>query len=143
MTESTEAARTERAAPGPQATVTHASGLTFKVINGDSHHARTARGVRRLTMADGTVWTVGTPIGWRGMDAAWQDTETPQEREARLAAYGASLARRDRIQLGLRIATGRRLVAAGFIRRATGRTLTIDATGTRVTARIHKTGASR
>lgn len=35
----------------------------------------------------------------------------------------------------------RRLVAAGFIRRATGRVLTIDATGPRVTGAIRKAGA--
>lgn len=35
--------------------------------------------------------------------------------------------------------TFRRLVAAGFIRRATGRVLTIDATGPRVTGSINKT----
>ncbi|MEU8717501.1 hypothetical protein [Streptomyces sp. NPDC048663] len=35
-------------------------------------------------------------------------------------------------------APSRRLVAAGFIRRATGRTLTLDATGPRVTATIRK-----
>lgn len=33
---------------------------------------------------------------------------------------------------------GRRLIAAGFIRRATGRTLTLDATGPRVTGTIRK-----
>jgi hypothetical protein len=31
-----------------------------------------ARDVRQLTMADGSVWTVGAPIGWRGVAAAWQ-----------------------------------------------------------------------
>ncbi|MFK0151178.1 hypothetical protein ACIQVK_03735 [Streptomyces sp. NPDC090493] len=35
----------------------------------------------------------------------------------------------------------RRLVAAGFIRRATGRVLTLDATGPRVTGSIRKAGA--
>ncbi|MEU2339941.1 hypothetical protein ABZ608_41520 [Streptomyces sp. NPDC013172] len=35
----------------------------------------------------------------------------------------------------------RRLVAAGFIRRTTGRVLTLDATGTRVTGTIRKAGA--
>ncbi|MEV7394922.1 hypothetical protein [Streptomyces sp. NPDC091215] len=35
----------------------------------------------------------------------------------------------------------RRLVAAGFIRRATGHVLTIDATGPRVTGTIRKAGA--
>ncbi|MGW1617752.1 hypothetical protein [Streptomyces sp. NPDC002172] len=35
----------------------------------------------------------------------------------------------------------RRLVAAGFIRRATGRTLTFDATGPRVRGSIRKAGA--
>ncbi|MET8693610.1 hypothetical protein ABZV65_13825 [Streptomyces bauhiniae] len=87
--------------PAPEF-VTHANGLTFKVIPGDSPFARVARGVRQLTMADGTEWTVGTPVGWHGMAAAWQDPETPQERQTRLAAYGASMARRDRIQLRLR-----------------------------------------
>jgi hypothetical protein len=37
----------------------------------------------------------------------------------------------------------RRLIAAGFIRRTTGRTLTFDATGTRVTGSFRKTGASQ
>ena len=36
---------------------------------------------------------------------------------------------------------GRRLVAAGFIRKTTGRTLTLDATGPRVTGSIRKAGA--
>ncbi|MEU9264551.1 hypothetical protein AB0E04_03730 [Streptomyces sp. NPDC048251] len=43
----------------------------------------------------------------------------------------------------VRAAHGRRLIAAGYIRRTTGRTLTIDATGPRVTGTIRKTGASR
>ncbi|MGW0837513.1 hypothetical protein [Streptomyces prunicolor] len=81
--------------------VAHANGLTFKVINGASNHARTARNVRQLVMADGSTWTVGLPIGWRGTEAAWQNTETPDETSARIAAYGASMARRDRRQLGL------------------------------------------
>ncbi|MGW6924450.1 hypothetical protein ACWGA9_24715 [Streptomyces sp. NPDC054950] len=42
-----------------------------------------------------------------------------------------------------RAAPGRRLIAAGFIRRATGRTLTFDATGSRVTGSIRRTGAGR
>lgn len=83
-------------------TVAHANGLTFKVIDGSSNHARVARNVRQLTMADGTVWTVGLPIGWRGIEAAWHTTETPEETATRIAAYGASTRRRDRIQLGLR-----------------------------------------
>jgi len=37
----------------------------------------------------------------------------------------------------------RRLIAAGFIRRTTGRILTVDATGTRVTGTLRKTEASR
>ncbi|MFF5186443.1 hypothetical protein ACFY30_22150 [Streptomyces sp. NPDC000345] len=36
----------------------------------------------------------------------------------------------------------RRLIAAGFIRRATGRVLTLDATGTRVTGSIRPTAAA-
>lgn len=89
--------------PTPK-TVAHANGLTFKVIDGDSNHARVARNIRQLTMADGTVWTVGLPIGWRGIEAAWHTTETPEETATRIAAYGASTRRRDRIQLGLHIA---------------------------------------
>ena len=89
--------------PTPE-TVAHANGLTFKVIGGDSNFARVARNVRQLTMADGTVWTVGLPIGWRGIEAAWHAAGTPEETAARIHAYGASTARRDRIQLGLRIA---------------------------------------
>jgi hypothetical protein len=34
-----------------------------------------ARDVRELTMEDGTVWTVGLPVGWRGVEAAWQADE--------------------------------------------------------------------
>lgn len=52
------------------ATVTHANGLTFRVIPADSYDARIARDVRPLTMADGTVWTVGTR--GRGSAFAWQ-----------------------------------------------------------------------
>ncbi|MET8826067.1 hypothetical protein ABZX40_13425 [Streptomyces sp. NPDC004610] len=86
--------------PTPE-TVTHATGLTFKIIDGTSNFARVARNVRPLTMTDGTTWTVGTPIGWR-QPAAWHDPETPEERTARIHRYGESIARRDRIQLGLR-----------------------------------------
>ncbi|MFJ5176688.1 hypothetical protein ACIP68_22985 [Streptomyces griseoviridis] len=82
--------------------VTHASGLTFKVIPGTSPLARVARGVRQLTMTDGTEWTVGTPVGWRGISAAWQNPETPDARAARISLYGESIQRRDRTQLGLR-----------------------------------------
>ena len=89
--------------PTPK-TVAHANGLTFKVIDGDSNYARVARNIRQLTMADGTVWTVGLPIGWRGTEAAWKNTETPEQAAARIHAYGTSIARRDRIQLGLRTA---------------------------------------
>lgn len=53
-------------------TVRHANGLEFRVIPADSYTARLARNARQLTMADGTVWTVGLPIGWRGREAAWQ-----------------------------------------------------------------------
>ena len=38
-----------------------------------------------------------------------------------------------------RAVPGRRLIAAGFIRRTTGRTLTFDATGPRVTATFTRT----
>ncbi|MFG3085105.1 hypothetical protein [Streptomyces parvulus] len=98
--------RTTQAPPSPAQplTITHATGLTFKVIGGDSPAARIARNVRQLTMTDGTTWTVGTPVGWHGTEAAWQTTETPQEHAARTARYGESIGRRDRIQLGLRIA---------------------------------------
>ncbi|MFF4933549.1 hypothetical protein ACFY2H_32350 [Streptomyces griseofuscus] len=119
-------------------TVTHASGLTFKVIPGDSHFARVARGIRKLTMADGTEWTVGTPVGWRGMPAAWQEHETPQERDTRLHLYGESIRRRDRIQFGLRIESGRRLVAAGII----SRRIDVRITEAGVTGTIRK-GARR
>ncbi|MGW2617371.1 hypothetical protein [Streptomyces sp. NPDC001500] len=43
----------------------------------------------------------------------------------------------------VRAAPGRRLIAAGFIRRSTGRTLTFDATGSRVTATFRNTGAGQ
>lgn len=89
--------------PTPK-TVAHANGLTFKVIDGSSNFARVARNVRQLTMADGSTWTVGLPIGWRGIEAAWHTTETPEQAAARIHAYGASTARRDRIQLGLQLA---------------------------------------
>jgi hypothetical protein len=92
--------------PTPE-TVTHTNGLTFKVVDGNSPFARAARNIRQLTMADGTVWTVGLPIGWRGREAAWRDPETPEDRAARIHLYGESIARRDRIQLGLRIVTPR------------------------------------
>lgn len=58
-------------------TVRHANGLEFKVIPADSPFARIARSIRQLEMADGTVWTVGAPIGWHGAGAAWR-TEPPQ-----------------------------------------------------------------
>jgi len=91
-------------------TVAHATGLTFQVIDGGSNHARTARNTRQLVMADGSTWTVGLPIGWRGVEATWQNTETPDQVSARTALYGASIARRDRRTLGLRNA--RRAVTA-------------------------------
>ena len=96
-------------APGQPtpATISHANGLQFRIIDGNSPFARVARNVRQLVMADGTEWTVGLPIGWRGQQAAWIDPETEEERSARIQRYGASMARRDRIQLGLRIATDR------------------------------------
>lgn len=52
--------------------VTHANGLEFRVLPADSPYARIARNVRQLEMADGTVWTVGIPVGWRGIEAAWK-----------------------------------------------------------------------
>ncbi|MFE7972985.1 hypothetical protein [Streptomyces shenzhenensis] len=94
----------DQPSPAQPLTVAHTNGLTFKVIDGNTPHARTARNVRQLTMADGTVWTVGQPIGWRGQQAAWQPSETPQEHAARIALYGESIRRRDRTQLGLRTA---------------------------------------
>lgn len=97
------AERTDQSArPDSPATVAHANGLTFKVIDGSSTSARTARNTRQLVMADGTTWTVGLPIGWRGHEAAWHNTETKQERLDRIHRYGESIRRRDRIQLGLR-----------------------------------------
>ncbi|MFJ5588281.1 hypothetical protein ACIQCG_00860 [Streptomyces noursei] len=51
-------------------TIAHKSGLTFRVISANSYDARMARDVRRLTMADGTVWTVGTR--GRGSCFAWR-----------------------------------------------------------------------
>ncbi|MCR8576428.1 hypothetical protein [Streptomyces sp. Isolate_219] len=52
-------------------TIKHANGLVFRVIPAGSYDARMARDVRRLTMADGSVWTVGTRgrgscLAWRG-----------------------------------------------------------------------------
>jgi hypothetical protein len=91
---------------GPR-TVRHANGLEFRVIPADSYDARIARDVRPLTMADGTVWTVGAPVGWHGTPAAWQ-TPTPTAQAARKTArheYGESMARRDRRQLGLHISS--------------------------------------
>ncbi|MEU8537128.1 hypothetical protein [Streptomyces parvulus] len=95
---------TPQPSPAQPLTITHATGLTFKVIDGNSTLARIARNVRQLPMADGTTWTVGAPVGWHGAEAAWQTTETPQEHAARTARYGESIGRRDRIQLGLRTA---------------------------------------
>jgi hypothetical protein len=63
-----------------KATVAHESGLKFRVIDADSSNARTARGVHSLTMTDGTVWIVGTPVGWLGTEAAWKPAECgPQD----------------------------------------------------------------
>jgi hypothetical protein len=90
--------------PATPATVVHANGLTFRVIDGNSNFARVARNVRTLAMADGSTWTVGLPIGWRGQEAAWQPVETAEQEAARISAYGASIQRRDRRQLGLNIA---------------------------------------
>ncbi|MFE1748983.1 hypothetical protein ACFW88_00255 [Streptomyces anandii] len=55
--------------------------------------------------------------------------------EAAAAENAESMARRDRRQLGLNIG-GRRLVAAGIIRRVSGRTLTVRATEAGVTGSI-------
>jgi hypothetical protein len=85
------------------ATIAHANGLTFTIIDGNSNYARVARNVRQLTMADGTLWTVGLPIGWHGQEAAWIAPETEAERNTRIQRYGASIRRRDRVQLGLRL----------------------------------------
>ncbi|MEU1293033.1 hypothetical protein ABZ439_11465 [Streptomyces sp. NPDC005840] len=60
------------AAPARPTTVRHANGLEFKVIPADSPFARIARSIRQLEMDDGTVWTVGAPIGWRAAGAAWR-----------------------------------------------------------------------
>jgi hypothetical protein len=60
-------------------TVRHANGLEFRVIPADSYDARMARNVRELTMEDGSVWTVGLPVGWRGIEAAWQPAVTRGE----------------------------------------------------------------
>lgn len=57
--------------------VRHANGLEFRVIPADSYTARMARDIRQLTMADGTVWTVGAPIGWHGVAAAWRPAVEP------------------------------------------------------------------
>jgi hypothetical protein len=96
---------THRPAPRPTpATVAHANGLTFRIIDGNSQFARVARNVRTLVMADGTTWTVGAPIGWRGQEAAWRPVETPAQEHTRIQQYGESIQRRDRRQLGLRIA---------------------------------------
>lgn len=90
-----------------QTTVTHPNGATFKVIPADSHDARIARNIRTLTMADGTTWTVGSPIGWRGIEAAWQTVPLTDDeqaaRQATLREYGESMARRDRRQVGLHL----------------------------------------
>ena len=102
-TDREQTAATANNQPTPK-TVAHTNGLTFKVIDGNSNFARVARNVRQLTMADGSTWTVGLPIGWRGTEAAWHTTETPAQAAARIHAYGESIARRDRIQLGLRTA---------------------------------------
>lgn len=53
-------------------TVTHANGLTFKVIPANSYDARIARGVHTLTMTDGNTWTVGTRGA--GTALAWRTT---------------------------------------------------------------------
>lgn len=89
-------------------TVTHTNGLTFKVIPTDSPFAHTARNTRQLTMADGTVWTVGYPIGWRGVEAAWQSPTAADQaaHRARIHSYGESARRRDRRQLGINITAG-------------------------------------
>lgn len=64
--------------------VRHANGLAFKVIDGSSPYARIARNVRQLVMADGSEWTVGAPVGWFGIEAAWrpapdQPASTPEQ----------------------------------------------------------------
>lgn len=59
--------------------VRHANGLAFKVIPADSPDARIARNVRPLTMADGTEWTVGAPVGWFGIEAAWRPAPDPDD----------------------------------------------------------------
>ncbi|MFC7892706.1 hypothetical protein [Streptomyces sp. NPDC057381] len=54
------------------AEVRHANGNEYRVIDAGSYTARMARDVHDVTMADGTVWTVGQPIGWHGVPAAWR-----------------------------------------------------------------------
>ncbi|MEU8537541.1 hypothetical protein [Streptomyces parvulus] len=64
-----------RTAAVPQAdrlTVRHANGLEYRVIDASSYTARMARGIHDVTMDDGSVWTVGQPIGWHGTPAAWR-----------------------------------------------------------------------
>lgn len=85
--------------PTPE-TVAHANGLEFRIIDGNSPYARVARSVRQLVMADGTEWTVGAPIGWRGTEAAWKPTETPEQATARIHTYGKSFRRVDRLTIG-------------------------------------------
>ncbi|WP_042170136.1 hypothetical protein [Streptomyces sp. NBRC 110035] len=69
-------ASTSPPSPTKPRTVRHANGLTFRVIPAGSYTARIARDVRQLTMADGTTWTVGLPVGWHGVAAAWQPAVT-------------------------------------------------------------------
>lgn len=63
--------RTTQPQPTPRV-VHHANGLAFRVIDPDSYTARMARDVHPVTMTDGTVWTVGQPVGWHGTSAAWR-----------------------------------------------------------------------
>ncbi|MGV9755409.1 hypothetical protein ACWDUC_06175 [Streptomyces tricolor] len=70
---------TTAATTGPRE-VAHANGLTFRVVAADSFDARMARDVRTLTMADGSVWTVGTRGA--GSTIAWQPTSQPRQAPA-------------------------------------------------------------
>ncbi|WP_282698030.1 hypothetical protein [Streptomyces sp. CC208A] len=56
-------------------TITHPSGLVFRVISADSYTARMSRDQHQLVMDDGRTWTVGQPIGWHGTAAAWRADE--------------------------------------------------------------------
>lgn len=58
--------------------VRHANGAEYRVVEAGSYTARMARDIHDVTMADGTVWTTGLPIGWHGTPAAWRTSNTSQ-----------------------------------------------------------------